>query len=84
MEYIVVNDILASPFAINHRLTNMYYNIYRYLSSVMSNVKYSTSKYLAKYVYHVENSTEVKTYYERYGMNIFIEYVSDLTVNLMA
>ncbi len=32
--YIVVNGILASPFAINHELANNYYNLYRFLYKI--------------------------------------------------
>jgi predicted extracellular nuclease len=30
-EYVVVNGIIASPFAANHMLTNLYYNIHRFV-----------------------------------------------------
>ena len=30
-EYVVVNGIIASPFAANHMLANLYYNIHRFL-----------------------------------------------------
>ena len=29
VEYIVVNDVIASPFAVNHYFTNKYYDILR-------------------------------------------------------
>ena len=28
-EYVVVNGIIASPFAVNHMLANLYYNVHR-------------------------------------------------------
>jgi Hint module len=30
-EYVVVNGIIASPFAVNHMLANLYYNIHRFV-----------------------------------------------------
>ena len=30
-EYVVVNGIFASPFAANHMLANLYYNIHRFV-----------------------------------------------------
>jgi hypothetical protein len=30
-EYIVVNEVVASPFAVNHYIVNKYYNIHRML-----------------------------------------------------
>jgi hypothetical protein len=30
-EYVVVNGIIASPFAFNHMMANMYYNIHRFV-----------------------------------------------------
>ena len=30
-EYVVVNGIIASPFAVNHMLANLYYNVHRFV-----------------------------------------------------
>ena len=32
-EYVVVNGIIASPFAANHMLANLYYNLHRFVYS---------------------------------------------------
>ena len=33
-EYIVVNGIIASPFAVNHMMANLYYNMHRIIYSI--------------------------------------------------
>jgi Hint module len=37
-EYIVVNGIIASPFAVNHMLANLYYNIHRFVYSTAPSI----------------------------------------------
>jgi predicted extracellular nuclease len=37
-EYVVVNGIIASPFAANHMLANLYYNIHRFLYAAAPSV----------------------------------------------
>ena len=40
-EYVVVNGIIASPFAANHMLANLYYNVHRFV--------YASAPFLLKY-----------------------------------
>jgi Hint module len=37
-EYVVVNGIIASPFAANHMLANLYYNIHRFVYSAAPSI----------------------------------------------
>jgi hypothetical protein len=42
-EYIVVNGIIASPFAYNHMVANLYYNIYRIVYACVPGLLTSTA-----------------------------------------
>jgi hypothetical protein len=33
-EYVVINEVIASPFSVNHYITNTYYNIHRFVYSL--------------------------------------------------
>ena len=37
-EYVVVNGIIASPFAVNHMLANLYYNIHRFVYATVPSI----------------------------------------------
>ena len=37
-EYLVVNGIIASPFAVNHMMANLYYNIHRFVHALVPSV----------------------------------------------
>ena len=55
-EYVVVNGIVASPFAANHMLANLYYNIHRFVyattPSLLSNAAlHSANEVRHRYLY---------------------------------
>ena len=37
-EYLVVNGIIASPFAVNHMMANLYYNLHRFVHALVPSV----------------------------------------------
>ena len=53
-EYVVVNGIIASPFAANHMLANLYYNVHRFMYA-------SAPSFLNSPLLHITN--EVRQYY---------------------
>lgn len=52
-EYVVVNGIIASPFAVNHMLANLYYNIHRFVYAAAPSLLSSPSLYSANEVSHI-------------------------------
>ena len=52
-EYVVVNGIIASPFAANHMLANLYYNVHRFMYA-------SAPSFLNNPLLHITN--EVRQY----------------------
>ena len=51
-EYVVVNGIVASPFAVNHMLANLYYNIHRFVYTAAPSVINNAAIHFANEVSH--------------------------------
>ena len=51
-EYVVVNGIIASPFAANHMLANMYYNVHRFVYATAPSLLGNPPLHLANEVRH--------------------------------
>ena len=52
-EYVVVNGIIASPFAANHMLANLYYNVHRFVyASAPSLLSYPSLHYAGEVRHH--------------------------------
>ena len=57
-EYVVVNGIIASPFAANHMLANLYYNVHRFVyASAPSLLNYPSLHFANEVRYHNCNCT---------------------------